>query len=104
MSSLTSLRNLDIKGFKAKGDMIRFMLLVVLTGYNIEKELEEGQNLEQTSSWEADLGNIRGKRVPRVGSSSHGEEWLITERFSVEALIREDESEQSRKQDKTYVL
>lgn len=30
MSSLTSLRNLDFKGFKAKGDMIGFMLLVVL--------------------------------------------------------------------------
>lgn len=81
MSSVTSLRNLDFKGFKVKGDMIRFMLLVVLTGYNIEKGLEEGQNLGQTSSWEADLGNIRGKRVPRVGRGSHEEEWLITEGF-----------------------
>lgn len=54
------------------------MLLVVLTSYNMEKGLEEGQNLGQTSSWEADVGN-QGKENAR--GDSHGEgEWLITER------------------------
>ena len=55
MPSLTSLRTLDFKGFKAKGNMFEFVLLVVLTSYNMEMGLEEGQNLEQTSGQEADV-------------------------------------------------
>lgn len=58
--------------------MIRFMLLVVLASYNMEKGPEEGQNLGQTSSWEADVGN-QGKESAQ--GDSHGEgERLITER------------------------
>lgn len=37
--------------------MIRFMLSVVLTGYNMEKAPEVRQTLGWTSNWEADVGN-----------------------------------------------
>lgn len=40
MSSLTSSRTLDFKDFKAKGSMTEFMLLAVLTSYNMQMSVE----------------------------------------------------------------
>lgn len=64
MSSFTSVKLWILRVLKQMGNTIRSMRLVVLTGYNMEWGLGEGQILGQTSSWETDVGN-QGKMVTR---------------------------------------